>query len=317
MPTQSPSEPPRFPPAPPPGGDQTGTPRSARFARGDRSVERSILRTSPTDPIVRFQNCQTRAMANGDAGHQPQTDGADAGGGSPGAPVWDGSAWVVPGTPWMWDGVQWVDRAATPPPAPPPPPPPPPPSAAGTPAPTGHPRSSSPAPVAAASPWAGPAFPVGGASAAPPVSRGAVFGHVLWRVAVVCVVGGAAVGFLFVLVLLAFPDDGDRAFSFLPVGSLVGGILGAMLAVVAAPTIAGVCAGVLVPYRGRAKTLLTVRLLAMGLVALFLLLLLSGAVLDVGVIVALAGLTAASLAGAWFGSSWVIGWYVRRCEGAN
>ncbi len=144
-----------------------------------------------------------------------------------------------------------------------------------------------------------------------------MFGHVLWRVAVVCFGGGAVVGFLLIAALLVFPDDGDgRAFSFLFVGPLFGGILGAMLAVVAAPTIAGVCAGVLVPYRGRAKTLLTVRLLAMGLVALFLLLLLSGAVLDVGVVVVLAGLTAVSLAGAWFGSPWVIGWYIRRCEAA-
>ncbi len=149
-----------------------------------------------------------------------------------------------------------------------------------------------------------------------PVSRGAVFGHVLWRVAAVCIAGGAAVGFLLIAALLVFPDDsGDgRAFSFLLVGPLFGGILGAMLSVVAGPTIAGVCAGVLVPYRGRAKTLLTVRLLAMGLVALFLLVLLSGAVLDVGVVLVLAGLTAVSLAGAWFLSPWVIGWYIRRCE---
>jgi len=144
-----------------------------------------------------------------------------------------------------------------------------------------------------------------------------VFGQVLWRVAVVCVGGGAVVGFLVVLVLVAVGDDGDRPFSFLPVGLLFGAILGAMLAIVAAPTIAGVCAGVLVPYPGRARTLLTVRLLAMGLVALFLLLLLAGAVLDVGVVVALVGITAASLAGAWFGSPWVIGWYVRRCEEAG
>lgn len=149
----------------------------------------------------------------------------------------------------------------------------------------------------------------------PPVSRGAVFGHVLWRVAVVCVGGGAVVGFLLVLVLLAFPDEGGEGVgTFLVVGPMFGAILGAMLAVVAAPTIAGVCSGVLVPYPGRAKTLLTVRLLGMGLVALFLLLLLSGAVLDVGVIAFLAGICAVSLAGAWFGSSWVIGWYVRRCE---
>lgn len=141
-----------------------------------------------------------------------------------------------------------------------------------------------------------------------------MFGHVLWRVAVVCIAGGVAVGFLLIAALLVFPDDtGDgRAFSFLLVGPLFGGILGAMLSVVAGPTIAGVCAGVLLPYRGRAKTLLTVRLLAMGLVVLFLLVLLSGAVLDVGVV--LAGLTAVSLAGAWFLSPWVIGWYIRRCE---
>lgn len=141
-----------------------------------------------------------------------------------------------------------------------------------------------------------------------------MFGHVLWRVAVVCVGGGAVVGFLFVLVLLAFPNDDGRAFSFLLVGPMFGGILGAMLAVVAAPTIAGVCSGVLVPYPGRAKAILTVRLLGMGLVALFLLLLLAGASLDPGVLAILAGIWAVSLAGAWFGSPWVIGWYVRRCE---
>ena len=167
-----------------------------------------------------------------------------------------------------------------------------------------------PPPAGAPTSWA----PGGATGTAPPVTRGAVFGHVLWRVAVVCVGGGAAVGFLVVLFLVVVGDDGDRPFSFLPVGLLFGGILGAMLAIVAAPTIAGVCSGVLVPYPGRAKTLLTVRLLAMGLVALFLLLLLSGAVLDVGVVVVLVGITAASMAGAWFGSPWVIGWYIRRCE---
>ncbi|MBL8775144.1 MAG: hypothetical protein JNK12_04410 [Acidimicrobiales bacterium] len=247
-------------------------------------------------------------MANGDVGDPPP---ADAAGRTWAPPIWDGSAWVVPGTTWAWDGAQWVDRAPAPVPAPPPPPPPPRPQMA-TPATAPMPTGPVPGPPPAGAPtsWA----PGGATGTAPPVSRGAVFGHVLWRVAVVCVGGGAVVGFLFVLVLVVVGDDGDRPFSFLPVGLLVGGVLGAMLAVVAAPTIAGVCSGVLVPYPGRAKTLLTVRLLAMGLVALFLLLLLSGAVLDVGVIAALAGITAASLAGAWFGSPWVIGWYVKRCE---
>ena len=144
-----------------------------------------------------------------------------------------------------------------------------------------------------------------------------MFGQVVWRVAVACIGGGAVVGFLLIAVLLAFPDgDDDPAFTFLLVGPLVGGILGAMLAVVAAPTIAGICAGVLVPYPGRAKSLLTVRLLGMGLVALFLLLLLSGAVLDVGVIVLMTGIVVVSLAGAWFLSPWVINWYIRRCEDA-
>ena len=163
-------------------------------------------------------------------------------------------------------------------------------------------------------PWAGPAVPTGGAAAAP-VSRGAIFGHVLWRVAVVCIGGGAAVGFLLIAVLLAFPDDGDgRAFSFLLVGPLFGGILGAMLAVVAAPIIAGVCAAALVPYPGRARCRLTVRLLGMGLVALFLLLALFDTSLDLGVLLLVGGIWAVSLAGAWFGSPWVIGWYVRSCE---
>lgn len=144
-----------------------------------------------------------------------------------------------------------------------------------------------------------------------------VFGQAVWRVAVECIGGGAIVGFLLVAVLLAFPDgDDDTAFSFLPVGLLIGGILGAMLAVVAAPMIAGICAAVLVPYPGRKKTLLIVRLQAVGIVALFLLLLLSGAVLDVGVIVLMGTIALASLAGAWFLSPWVINWYIRRCEAA-
>ena len=136
--------------------------------------------------------------------------------------------------------------------------------------------------------------------------------------AVECIGGGAVVGFLLIAVLLAFPDDGsDGGGTFLLIGPMVGAILGAMLAVVAAPTIAGICAGVLVPYPGRKKTLLIVRLQAVGLVALFLLLLLSGAVLDVGVIVFMAGIMVVSLAGAWFLSPWVINWYIERCDAAR
>lgn len=167
-------------------------------------------------------------------------------------------------------------------------------------------------------PWAGPGVPAGGTHAVPTVNRGAVFGHVLWRVAVVCIGGGAAVGFLLIAALLLFPDDdGGRAFSFLLVGPLFGGILGAMLSVVAAPIIAGVCAGVLVPYPGRPRCRLTVRLLGMGLVALFLLLVFFDTSAEAGVLLLVAGIWAASMAGAWFGSPWVIRWYVNRCEGAG
>lgn len=231
------------------------------------------------------------------------------GGGVPVAPVWDGTAWVAPGTDFVWDGTQWVDRTPepTPPPASVPAP-------AATPAPPPPPPPPPPSPHGAAHAWA-PAAAT--APTEPPVSRGIVFLQMLWRVALECVGGGAVVGFLLIAALLLFPDnDDDTAFSFLLVGPLIGGILGAMLAVVAAPTIAGVGAGVLVPYPGRKKTLLIVRAMAMSLVGLFLLLVLSGAVFDVGVIVLITVISAASLGGAWFLSPWVVNWYIERCEEA-
>ena len=142
-----------------------------------------------------------------------------------------------------------------------------------------------------------------------------MFGHVLWRVVLLCVGGGATVGFLLVAVLLAFPDDnGDEAWSFLLVGPMAGAIVGVMLAIVAGPVIAGVCAATLVPYPGAAKARLVARVLGVGLVALFIPLLFSGGVSDVDAMVLIGGIWAASVAGAWFGSPWVVRWYVRRAE---
>ena len=142
-----------------------------------------------------------------------------------------------------------------------------------------------------------------------------MFGHVLWRVVVVCVAGGAVIGTLVVLAFLAFPDDaGDESWSVVLVGPMFGAVLGVFLALVAGPLIGGVCAAALVPYPGAARARLVARVLGVGLVALFIPLLFVGAVPDVGVLVAIAGIWGAAVAGAWFLSPWVVRWYVRRME---
>jgi len=144
-----------------------------------------------------------------------------------------------------------------------------------------------------------------------------VFGHVLWRVVVACVGGGAIIGTLVVLASLAFPDDaGDESLSIVVVGPIFGAVLGVFLAVVAGPLIGGVCAAALVPYPGERRARLVTRVLGVGLVALFIPLLFMGAVPDVGVLVIIGAIWAAAVAGAWFLSPWVVRWYVRRMEPA-
>lgn len=204
-----------------------------------------------------------------------------------GEAVWDGQAWVHPATGQVWDGTRWHV------PAPAAPPPPPPPQAAVT------------APAASSAP-------------VPVVGRGVVFGHVLWRVIVVCVAGGAVIGTLVILAFLAFPDEAGEgeAWSFVIVGPIFGAILGVLLAVVAAPLIAGVCAASLVPYPGAARARLVARALGVGLVALFIPFLFLGAVPEVGVLVVIGAIWLAAVAGAWFLSPWVVRWYVRRMEAA-
>lgn len=186
---------------------------------------------------------------------------------SPGAsaqPVWDGAAWVVPGTALRWDGAAWV---------------------AGTPQ-----------------------------EVAPP-SRLLVFGQVIWRVAVLCVGGGAAVGTILMVVGLALGGvDGDTL-AWVVAVPLVGGLLGVMLSGVAGPVIAGVCAWRLVPYPGARRARLLVRVLGVVIVGTLLPIMFLGASYDRGTVLIILLLWSASVAGAWFGAPWTVHWYAVRLAG--
>jgi hypothetical protein len=207
------------------------------------------------------------------------------GGPGDGQPVWDGTTWVVPGTPWRWDGTAWVDTSAGPAP-----------------------------PGAAAATWEHATLP---RAATPPIGAGTVFVQVFWRALTVAVVGGAAAGFVGTLALAA-TDPEDGAFLFAFVVALVGGVFGVLLGLVAGPVMGGICAWRLVPYPGARSCTLLARALAIGFVALFLPLLFWDAVVDDnGTVLLMAGISAMSLAGAWFGGGWTIRWYVRRMDGAQ
>lgn len=133
--------------------------------------------------------------------------GPVAGGSAAGEVVWDGTAWTVPATGQRWDGNAWVLSPA--------------------------------APTSAA--WLSPPQAI-----ADQVTRGSVFVQVAWRALVSSLVGGAAVGFVFVAALIAYEvvagDVEDPVgIGYLAFGSFFGGFLGLFLGVVAAPVLGAIC----------------------------------------------------------------------------
>lgn len=207
-----------------------------------------------------------------------------SGGGPAARPVWDGTAWVVPGTRWRWDGVAWVDGG-------------------GPPAPIPQPAGGAP-----------PAGPVGAPPGGGPVGAGTVFGQVLWRVLLASVAGGAVVASLAVVVLFVASGDGDtEGIGLLLLAPVLGAVFGVILGAVAGPVLGGVCAWALVPYPGAAACRRTARVAAVVLVAVFLAFMLWGAVVEP----VLGLLVVPSLVGAWFGGGWVIGWYPERMGDAR
>lgn len=178
--------------------------------------------------------------------------------------MWDGSAWVVPGTALVWDGTAWVTHRPT--------------------------------------------------DAAPP-SRLVVFAQVIWRVAVLCVGGGAAVGAILMVVGLILGGWGDNTEWWFILVPAAGALFGLMLSIVACPVIAGVCAWRLVPYPGARRARRLVRVLGVVIVGTLFPTLFLGTSYDRGTWLIILLLWSAAVAGAWFGAPWTVRWYAKRFPG--
>jgi hypothetical protein len=152
---------------------------------------------------------------------------------------------------------------------------------------------------------------VGDADRAAP-SRGAVFGHVLWRAFVLSVGGGIAVGVLFVLTLLVFGesfgelDSTDGWATALVLAVIFGALFGVLLGVPAACILAVVAAAVLVPFRGPRATRTVMRACGIACVVVFF------GVLSGGNDRVWWVLGAGGVVGAARFSPWLVNWYVRR-----
>ena len=144
-------------------------------------------------------------------------------------------------------------------------------------------------------------------------TRVGVFGRSLWRVAVICVAGGAAVGLVIgvVVALVATEDSaGGRAVAPLLV-AYFGAAFGVVLSIVAAPMVAGLLAWRLVPYAGRDVTVRRARLIGTGFIAVVAALIV--ATVGTGRL-PWAGIGALSTLGAWLSSPLLVRWYVRRMD---
>jgi len=150
-------------------------------------------------------------------------------------------------------------------------------------------------------------------AAAPPrgPSRGAVFGQILWRTIVLAMGGGALIGIGFIVVGSMVSKDSDLAGFSLAAG-FVGAILGLFLGVPSGLALGGVGCALLVPYRGKASTHTFARIGAMLAVSVFYGWMWSGHNFDSGEWPALVGLTLPGLAGAFFGSLFLVRWYTKR-----
>lgn len=144
----------------------------------------------------------------------------------------------------------------------------------------------------------------------PQPSAGSVFGQLVWRVIVLSTAGGAVIGAGFVIVGSLVQGESDVA-SFGIIAMIVGAIFGLFLGVPAGLVLGGLGAAMLVPYKGRSYTMWWARIGAMIAVAAFYAWLWWSIELD-GEFLVVAGLTAPGMLGAFFGSWFLVHWYVRR-----
>jgi hypothetical protein len=158
-------------------------------------------------------------------------------------------------------------------------------------------------------PWSGPI-----AAGVDPPGRGVVFIQVLLRAFALAVVGGAVIGLGLVAVAWGFDssfgeiEDSDGWLVGLLIGPLFGAVFGTLLGIPAAIILACIAAFGLVPYRGRKRTRLVIRIAAALCVAAFFAVL-SGGDDRIWYVVGAAGVLGAILL-----SPWLVNWYIRRAE---
>ena len=145
------------------------------------------------------------------------------------------------------------------------------------------------------------------------VTRGGVFGRVLWRAALTCIGGGAAIGLVLgaAIGVSATEDSVGTRIAAPFLVAYFGAAFGILLAIVAAPVVAAIAAKTLVPYPGADAARRRIRVIGTSFVG-------AVAVLIVATIGegwefwAVIGVLA--IAGAWFLSPLLVRWYIRRME---
>ena len=142
-------------------------------------------------------------------------------------------------------------------------------------------------------------------------SRGAVFGQILWRTIVLSMVGGAVIGTGFIVVGSLVSKDSDLAGFSLAAG-FVGAVLGLFLGVPAGLVLGGLGCALLVPYRGKGTTHWSARIGGVVAVSVFYALIWGDNSFHSSEWPALVGLTVPGLAGAFFGSLFLVRWYTKR-----
>jgi hypothetical protein len=128
--------------------------------------------------------------------------------------------------------------------------------------------------------------------------------------------GGFTIGFVVGPVSILAKSDADQkiltAILAMALGAGIGAAVGVMLGMLAGLVIGAVGAIWLVPYRGNATTNWTLRLAATATVAMWFMLLAQENVYSAPTSFDFWAIDIPALAGAWYVSPWVGGWYVDR-----
>lgn len=147
--------------------------------------------------------------------------------------------------------------------------------------------------------------------AAPPVSRGRMFGNVLWRSTVLGALMLAAIGGG-LGVVAAITDRQITTLVLSPLFAMLGVIAGGYLGTIVGVVLGGLAAMLLIPYRGRGYTVRFARIGALGAVALFCIPFLRALSADYWAVPTVSiGVT---VIGAAVFSPYLVNWYVRDQE---